>query len=201
MTRLWRRIAVEKLSDGYLAKLTVDGDAYLYAKAYYGDYCLNTGVTKLSTGEEGSMRRTKIIYNTTMDTDGIVPISDAHVVRSDIIAIRQGAMNINGLTSDSRGLSVFLDNYPRDGEASLQLDVCAPGQSEIRLVARILRDGVEKRFTATDVLKGGESWQRLMIGLNWFKDADMMSPDEWTGLYAIDFEFEEGVLLNNLLWV
>ena len=201
--RVWKKAAVEKLDGEFLAKIEEESPVtYLFGRVVYGNLSLNTKIVKADNKDlTGSPRRSRIIYDTTMGTDGLIPLSDKDIISGEPIAIKKGALNRGGLTALEDGFAIYVDCKGIEENTVIQLDACSKVPADVRVTIRTSSDDKEESFRSEFSVKSGDAWQRIKLGLNDFKDKDMVSPSGWGNVYIIEFIAGKDVLFNNILWV
>jgi len=204
--RLWKKVDCTKKNGAYFAKLDLsvpDEIMRIFGRVSYGKYsvCSTSKVVVPATiGVECSeRRRTKILYDSVLDNNELLPVASHNVLPDDAVVIKEGAVGLKGVTTDLDGLA-----YVKNPEAiidfktveSLQFEYF--GQEDRTITVKLFMVG-GKTYVAAVELAGGDAWQRVLLSSSNFKDESYKKMLSWDGLWKIEILGLHGALINKML--
>ena len=206
--RLWKCHNIVKKNGVYSTKLGLTlGDEILriFAKANFGKYSVCSSskvIVPVTIGVKcAPRRRTRILYDSLIDSNKMLPVSKHKVVPENPVIIREGAVGLKGVSTLTEGIS-----YVRDPEQLVEFVAAESLQFEYycetpKHVSVVLHTVGGKIYKADKELLGDENWQREQLPMSLFKDRDLKKLTTWENVWRIDFMCIQGSLINKLLLV
>ena len=206
--RLWKNQVIKKTNDIYHTKLDLalkDEVLRIFAKANFGKFSVCSSskvIVPIAIGVKCiDRRRTRILYDSLIESNKMLPVSTEKVVPENAVSIKEGAVGLKGVACLVDGIS-----YVRDVEQlvefvaaeSLQFEYYCVEDKEIKVVLRTLNG---KTYTADRMMSGDENWQREQLPMSSFKDSDFKKLTTWENVWRIDFMGVKGALINKLLLI
>lgn len=206
--RLWKSQTVSKKNGEYRVKLDLalgDEVLRLFAKSNFGKYSVcspSKVVVPMAIGVKCvDRRRTRILYDSMIDSNKMLPVSKEKIVPENSVVIKEGGVGLKGVTTLTEGMS-----YVRDVEQlvefvaaeSLQFEYFCETCKNIKIVLHTING---KIYTAEKELVGDENWKREQLPMSLFKDEDFKKLTTWENVWRIDFMGVKGALINKLLLV
>ena len=121
------------------------------------------------------------------------------------IVVKQGPMNINGITCKGGIKSLKINNLkgkPKD-QALFMLDIYSKNGDKIKvtLITDMYKESETEYFMKSEIKKG-EVWHNLVIPINKFKTQEGMLLKSYQNVNAIVIESEnDDYLINNVMWI
>lgn len=206
--RLWKSQTVTKKNGKYSTKLELaleDEVLRIFAKASFGKFSVcspSKVIVPMAIGVKCvDRRRTRILYDSLIDSNRMLPVSKDKIVPADAVRICEGAVGLKGVSTLTEGIS-----YVRDVEQmvefvaaeSLQFEYYCEQAKSIKVVLRTVSG---KIYTANRDMSGEENWQREQLPMSSFKDSDFKKLTTWENVWRIDFIGVKGALINKLLLI
>ena len=206
--RLWKCHNVVRKNGECKTKLQLalgDEIVRIFAKANYGKYSVcspSKVIVPFAIGVKcKERRRTRILYDTMIDSNKMLPVSDNLVVPENSVVVKEGAVGLKGVTTLTEGLA-----YVRDVEQLVEFVAAESLQfeyysTEDRNLTIKLYTTTGKVYTANKAMTPDDNWQREQLPMSLFKDSDLKKLTTWENVWRITFLGLDGALINKLLLV
>ena len=200
----FRRAAVKRTEDTFTAKLgALKGETlYVLGKADFGTYKLTATPfsTPLDSSDESGFGN-HVIYSSSMGTDTAIPVGKTPFF-DDPLALKAGANNILGITSETGSLALCVADITPDNVSVLSFDTSCRLERPMTVKVVFLEGNSPIVYSCEVQTKPGKLWQRHLVELRDLKDANHMSPDSFMGVKLIEFHFGgSSTVVNNVLWL
>ncbi|MGI6228658.1 MAG: dienelactone hydrolase family protein [Christensenellales bacterium] len=144
----------------------------------------------------------RVIYESSMGDAVFVVETDGMFLESGLISIKEGPMNISGITTSNGRLVTYKlreSKYSKEKTSVLQLHAFSAEKRKIYFNISLFND--ETVYTAEAELKSRDKWQRITLNSTDFKSPAMRTLKEWSQVKKLEIANAENVLINNVLWV
>ena len=204
--RLWKKVDCTKKNGVYTAKIDLsvpDEILRIFGRVSYGKYSVCSSSKVVVPATIGikclEKRRTKVLYDSALDNNELLPVSISNVMPDDAVTVEEGAVGLKGATSLLEGLA-----YVKNPETivdfktaeSLQIEYYC--MDERNLVVKLYMIG-GKTYTTEVALSGAEGWQRVLLATSVFKDESYKKMLSWDGVWKIEILGLKGALINKML--
>ncbi|MBE7083895.1 MAG: hypothetical protein E7373_04780 [Clostridiales bacterium] len=190
------------------------GNVTMFAQAKYkGDLAVGSKIINKKFNKEDVLfaHKTNILYSSRIKNADCTFYSAKQqekcrlfTDKKDLVIVKKGPMNIDGVTCDAGLLTFKLCNKkdkPSDG-AMLMFDVYAEKNSEITV--KLIADyfGQKTEYLVKVNLLGGDVWHNVKLETSRFKTCEGMGLKSFEKIQAVEFSVSDGeFLINNFLWL
>ena len=197
----------------YITKVPVfDNDEYVVAYAtvnYSKTVSYSTPVvgilpTKYDLSENTVLanKQSRVIYNSSMDTDIFMAETNSFVLDDDIIQCVEGPFGIKGVKIKTGNLVMFRNSYESFSEDKNIIFRFDAYSAENRTFTLNLYSVSNKHtYSANINIKGGNYWTAISLDAQDFKDSSGKSLVRFSEIDKFIFSDAENILFTNMLWV
>ena len=147
-----------------------------------------------------SIKNNRIIYERSLGTRAFFTKKDELIINPDDISLKNGPLDIAGLTSYCNELVCYNigDITDKGVDNTLQFD-CFHSETktfDIKLTDINLFD-----YFATITIGGTDEWIKVTLDAQDFKDKTLKPLRTWADIKVVSFVNAENVLFNNIIWI